>query len=127
MKLLTEYLERAVNLERLAEGEQDAKFRAELLNQAPAYRKMTAKRAEQYGLPRLRARRQFRIRRASRRPSHPRGDGTGTLLGLTLKGKGRRALRRRPFPCDCRPGVRFCRITLQWCGIMVSGKLSREQ
>jgi hypothetical protein len=51
MKLLTEYLERAVNLERLAAGEQDSKFKAELLNQAEAYRKLAAKRAEQYGVP----------------------------------------------------------------------------
>jgi hypothetical protein len=51
MKLLTEYLECAVNLERLAAGEQDSKFRAELLNQAAAYRKLAEKRAEQYGLP----------------------------------------------------------------------------
>jgi hypothetical protein len=51
MKLLTEYLERAVNLERLAANEPDSKFKAELLNQAAAYRKMAAIRAEQYGLP----------------------------------------------------------------------------
>jgi hypothetical protein len=51
MKLLAEYLDRAVALERLAADEQDSKFMAELLNQAAAYRKMAAKRAEQYGLP----------------------------------------------------------------------------
>jgi hypothetical protein len=51
MKLLNEYLDRAVNLERLAANEQDSKFKAELLNQAAAYRKMAAKRAEEYGLP----------------------------------------------------------------------------
>jgi hypothetical protein len=51
MKLLTEYLERAVNLERLAEGEQDERFRTELLTQARAYRNMAAKRAKEYGLP----------------------------------------------------------------------------
>jgi hypothetical protein len=51
MKLLTEYLERAVSLERLAAGEADTTFRTELLNQAAAYRKLAAKRAEQYGLP----------------------------------------------------------------------------
>jgi hypothetical protein len=33
MKLLTEYLERAVNLERLAASEADSKFKTELLNQ----------------------------------------------------------------------------------------------
>jgi hypothetical protein len=51
MKLLTEYLERAVSLERLAAGEQDSKFKAQLINQAAAYRKLAARRAEQYGLP----------------------------------------------------------------------------
>jgi hypothetical protein len=51
MKLLTEYLDRAINLERLAASEQDSKFKTELLNQAAAYRKLAAERAEQYGLP----------------------------------------------------------------------------
>jgi hypothetical protein len=51
MKLLTEYLERAVTLERLAADEQDSKFKTQLLNQAAAYRNLAAKRAEQYGLP----------------------------------------------------------------------------
>ena len=47
MKLITEYLERAVNLERLAAGEHDSTVRADLLDQAAAYRKLAAKRAEQ--------------------------------------------------------------------------------
>ena len=51
MKQLTEYLERAVSLERLAAGEQDSTFKDQLLNQAAAYRKLAARRAEQYGLP----------------------------------------------------------------------------
>jgi hypothetical protein len=51
MKLLTEYLERAVNLERLAEAEPNSTFKTQLLNQAAAYRKMAAKRAKDYGLP----------------------------------------------------------------------------
>jgi hypothetical protein len=51
MKLLTEYLDRAVSLERLAAGEQDSTFKDQLLNQAAAYRKLAAKRADQYGLP----------------------------------------------------------------------------
>jgi hypothetical protein len=33
MKLLTEYLERAINLERLAASESDSKFNTELLRQ----------------------------------------------------------------------------------------------
>lgn len=49
--LLSEYLERAVNLERLAASEADSKFKTELLNQAKAYRKLAAKRAEEHGLP----------------------------------------------------------------------------
>ena len=51
MKLLTEYLDRAVSLERLAAGERESTFKAQLLNQAAAYRKLAAKRAEDYGLP----------------------------------------------------------------------------
>jgi hypothetical protein len=51
MKLLTEYLERAISLERLAAGEEDSSFKSELLKQAAAYRKLAAKRASDYGLP----------------------------------------------------------------------------
>ena len=51
MKLLTEYLERALQLESLAEGEADSTFRMELLKQAHAYRKLASRRAQQYGLP----------------------------------------------------------------------------
>jgi hypothetical protein len=51
MKQLTEYLERAVSLERLAANEEDSEFKTQLLNQAAAYRKLAAKRANDYGLP----------------------------------------------------------------------------
>jgi hypothetical protein len=51
MKMLTEYLERALSLESLAADEQDPTFKAALLNQAAAYRKLATKRAEEYGLP----------------------------------------------------------------------------
>jgi hypothetical protein len=51
MKLLNEYLERAVSLESLAANEQDSAFREQLLNQAAAYRELAAKRAKEYGLP----------------------------------------------------------------------------
>jgi hypothetical protein len=51
MKLLTEYLDRAITLERLAASEQDSQFKTELLKQAASYRKIAAKRAKQYGLP----------------------------------------------------------------------------
>ena len=51
MKMLTEYLERAVEFEKLAASEQNETFKAVLLKQAAAYRKLAAKRAEEYGLP----------------------------------------------------------------------------
>ncbi len=51
MKLLTEYLERAVSLERLAANEAQSEFKKALLHQAEAYRKLAAKRAEDHGLP----------------------------------------------------------------------------
>jgi hypothetical protein len=51
MKLLTQYLERAVQLETLAANESDPVFKGQLLGQADAYRKIAAKRAEEYGLP----------------------------------------------------------------------------
>jgi hypothetical protein len=51
MKMLLEYLERAVELEKLASTEPNETFRAELLKQASAYRELAAKRAEEYGLP----------------------------------------------------------------------------
>jgi hypothetical protein len=49
MKMLLEYLERAVELD--AATEPDETFRVELLKQASAYRELAAKRAEEYGLP----------------------------------------------------------------------------
>jgi hypothetical protein len=51
VKLLTEYLERAIQLEKMAEQEPDSAFKDQLLAQAEAYRKLAAKRAESYGLP----------------------------------------------------------------------------
>lgn len=51
MKLLTEYLERAVSLEALAANEPDSTFKTELLKHAASYRKLAAKRAKEYGLP----------------------------------------------------------------------------
>ena len=51
VKLLTEYIERALELEALAEGEKDFKFKVQLLKQADAYRKLAANRAELYGMP----------------------------------------------------------------------------
>ena len=51
MKMLTEYLERALEFEQLAASEEDEPFKAQLLQQAASYRKLAAKRAEEYGLP----------------------------------------------------------------------------
>lgn len=51
MKMLTEYLQRALEFEELAASEQNEAFKAELLQQAAAYRKLAAERAELYGLP----------------------------------------------------------------------------
>jgi len=64
MKLLTEYIERALQLERLAAGEQDSAFKTQLLNQAAAYRKLATRRAEQYGMP------------APSRPKNPNGGSS---------------------------------------------------
>jgi hypothetical protein len=50
VKLLTEYIERAMQLEALAERETEPKFKVQLLKQADAYRKLAAKRAELYGM-----------------------------------------------------------------------------
>jgi hypothetical protein len=51
MKLLTEYLDRAVQLEKLAADESNPEFKAKLLGQADAYRRLAAKRAKELGLP----------------------------------------------------------------------------
>ncbi len=51
MRLLLEYLERAGQLEKLAEGETKSDFKDQLLKQAAAYRKLAAKRADEHGLP----------------------------------------------------------------------------
>lgn len=51
MKLLMEYLERAVQLENLAASEPDSAFKDQLLKQAEAYRQLAAQRARDYGLP----------------------------------------------------------------------------
>lgn len=48
-----EYLERAVQLEKLAADETDPKFKAQLLKQAESYRKLAHKQAEKQQLTRL--------------------------------------------------------------------------
>jgi hypothetical protein len=46
MKLLNEYLERAISLQAMAAEEPDSRFKQGLLEQAGAYRKLAAKRAK---------------------------------------------------------------------------------
>jgi hypothetical protein len=50
MKMLAEYLEKAITFERSANAEKDAKAKAELIAQAKAYRKLATERAERLGL-----------------------------------------------------------------------------
>lgn len=50
MKLLTEYLQKAVEFEKLAAEEAGA-FKARLLKQAEDYRRLATKRAKGLGLP----------------------------------------------------------------------------
>jgi len=50
VKLVSEYLERALNFERMAAETKDAAFRAELDKQAAAYRKLATERAVKLGL-----------------------------------------------------------------------------
>ena len=45
MKMVAEYLEKALNFEQLAAAEKDPKLKASLIKQAEAYRKMAAQRA----------------------------------------------------------------------------------
>lgn len=51
IKLLTDYLDRAVNFEKLAVAESDPALRRQFLAQALAYRELAAKRAAELGLP----------------------------------------------------------------------------
>jgi molybdenum-dependent DNA-binding transcriptional regulator ModE len=48
MKLIAEYVERAEQLEKLADGEADAVLKSALLKQAMAYRTLAHKRATQF-------------------------------------------------------------------------------
>jgi hypothetical protein len=50
MKMVAEYVEEAVNFERLAAQEKDPKLKAELLAQAEAYNKLARERAKREGL-----------------------------------------------------------------------------
>jgi hypothetical protein len=50
MKLLSQYLERALHFERLASEETEPKLKASLEEQAASYRRMAAKHAKMLGL-----------------------------------------------------------------------------
>ena len=50
MKLVAEYLEQALQFERMAAEAADGHFKDSLLKQAAAYRKLAAERAEQLGM-----------------------------------------------------------------------------
>jgi len=50
MKMLAEYLEKAIAFERMAADEKGAKLKADLEKQAAAYRKLAVELAKQYKL-----------------------------------------------------------------------------
>jgi hypothetical protein len=52
MKMIAEYLEHALQFERMAAEASDPALRESLSRQALAYRKLAAERAERQGLPR---------------------------------------------------------------------------
>ena len=51
MKMLSEYLDHALQFERLAAAEADANLKTQLEKQAAPYRKLAAERAVRHGLP----------------------------------------------------------------------------
>jgi hypothetical protein len=51
MKMVAEYLERALQFEQLTTDAEDAALKEQLLKQAAAYRKLAEKRAIQMGFP----------------------------------------------------------------------------
>jgi hypothetical protein len=54
MKMVAEYLEKALSFEQMAAAETDPKLKADLLEQAKAYRKLAADRASKEPLTPLR-------------------------------------------------------------------------
>lgn len=51
MKMIAEYLDKAIHFEQMAAQEENIRFKAELKAQAQAYRKLAKERAEREGLP----------------------------------------------------------------------------
>ena len=60
MKMLAEYLEKAITFERMAAEEKDAKLKADFEKQAIAYRDLAAERAKRLKLPVPPPRRNYR-------------------------------------------------------------------
>ena len=52
MKMIAEYLEHALQFERMANEEADPALKKQLLKQAEAYRKLAVERADRLNLPR---------------------------------------------------------------------------
>jgi hypothetical protein len=50
MKMLAEYFDMAIKFEQMAAAEKDPKLKAQFEQQAAAYRKLSEKRAKEYGL-----------------------------------------------------------------------------
>jgi hypothetical protein len=50
VKMIAEYLEHALQFDRMSQGETDPALKEQLLRQASAYRKLAADRAERLGL-----------------------------------------------------------------------------
>ena len=53
MKLVAQYLDHALQFERMADVAQDPKLRDQLMQQSAAYHKLATKRALKLGLPAL--------------------------------------------------------------------------
>jgi hypothetical protein len=51
MQTMVEYLERAQQFEHMAQNAADPALRANVIEQAEAYRKLAHKRAEEHGIP----------------------------------------------------------------------------
>ena len=51
MRMIAEYLEHAIRFEQMAERETEPKFKAGLLAQAAAYRKLANERAKKLNIP----------------------------------------------------------------------------
>jgi hypothetical protein len=75
MKLLTEYIERALQFERLAAEKTNPEIKAQFEGQAAAYRKRVVERAAKYGLrPPSEPELQDVFRGERKKPRHSEGE-----------------------------------------------------